>query len=133
MSSIVLIICFGRAAIRNVLISDGYRLVCCISLRSVSFLAGTGFLHVKETDVQRVSDLNLGTLCRRKVPERIIEPACPPVVWCLCRSFPQADEEFLRLAFEVPPHLMLEFVFEHNALFSTKIVKTPCISRQVVA
>ena len=74
------------------------------------FLAFATFLHVEETDVQRVCDLNLCSGSRRKVPERILESACPSVVWRLCCSLPLADEEFLRLTFEVPSHFMLEFV-----------------------
>ena len=80
--------------------------------------------------MQRVCDLNLCSVCSGKIPKSIFEPSCSSVVWRLCRSFPQTDEEFLRLVFNVPSHLMHEFVCEHNALFSTKIVKTPCISRQ---
>ena len=74
------------------------------------FLALATFLHVEETDVQRVCDLNLCSGSRRKVPERILESACPSVVWRLCCRFSLTDEEFLRLTFEVPSHFMLEFV-----------------------
>lgn len=83
-------------------------------------LSGSGPLHVKEADVLRIWYRHAHALDWWGALESIGKSAgtLPVVRRCYCWL---ACQQHLCLAFEVASHLMLEFICEHNALFSTKI------------
>ena len=90
--------------------------------RSVPFLplAVSTFLHIEESDVNRIAHLDATVLGEGKVIERLLQPSGALLV-CRRGYLSLMGQELRCLVLEECADLMSELIRNHNALFPTKI------------